>query len=92
MAELMGLPDVAALTELATKASGDDSVCFVPALAGLGAPYWKDRARAALTGMSLATSRADVARATLEAIALADPRRLHRDGARSRRAPGAAFC
>ena len=70
MAELMGLPDVAALTELATKAKGDDNVCFVPALAGLGAPYWKDRARAALTGMSLATSRADVARATLEAIAL----------------------
>ena len=70
MAELMGLPDVAALTELATKAKGNDSVCFVPALAGLGAPYWKDRARAALTGMSLATSRAEVARATLEAIAL----------------------
>jgi glycerol kinase len=70
IAELMGLPDVAALTELATKANGDDNVCFVPALAGLGAPHWKDRARAALTGMSLATSRADVARATLEAIAL----------------------
>src|SRR5262249_11566049 len=36
----------------------------------LGAPYWKDRARAALTGMSLATTRADVARAALESIAL----------------------
>lgn len=47
-----------------------DAVRFVPALAGLGAPYWKDRARASLTGMSLATSRADIARATLEAIAL----------------------
>ena len=70
IAELMGLPDVAALTELATKANGDDNVCFVPALAGLGAPHWKDRARAALTGMSLATSRAVVTRATLEAIAL----------------------
>jgi glycerol kinase len=70
MAEFMGLPDVAALTQLATTAKGDDGVCFVPALVGLGAPYWKDRARAALTGMSLATSRADVARATLEAIAL----------------------
>jgi glycerol kinase len=70
MVELMGLPDVAALTELAAKAGGDDAVCFVPALAGLGAPHWKDRARAALTGMSLATSRSDVARATLEAIAL----------------------
>ena len=67
MAELMGLPDVAALTESATRAKGNDSVCFVPALAGL-ARRWKDRARAALTGMSLATSRAEVARATLEAM------------------------
>ena len=70
MAQLLGLPDVAALTELAATATGGDNVCFVPALAGLGAPHWKDRARAALTGMSLATSRSDVARATLEAIAL----------------------
>jgi glycerol kinase len=69
MAELMGV-DVAALTALAAKTTGDDAVSFVPALAGLGAPHWKDRARAALTGMSLATSRSDVARATLEAIAL----------------------
>ena len=70
MADLMGLPDVEALTELAEKASGDDAIVFVPALAGLGAPHWKDRARAALTGMSLATSRGEIARATLEAIAL----------------------
>jgi glycerol kinase len=69
MADLMGLPDVEALTALASSA-GENQVCFVPALAGLGAPHWKDRARAALTGMSLKTSRADVARATLEAIAL----------------------
>jgi glycerol kinase len=70
MAELMGLPDVEALTDLAANAAGDEAVSFVPALAGLGAPYWKDRARAAITGMSLATSRGDIARATLEAIAL----------------------
>ena len=69
MAALMGLADVDALTALAATASGESGVCFVPALAGLGAPYWKDRARAALSGASLATTRADVARATLEAIA-----------------------
>ena len=69
MAGLMGLADVDALTALAAAASGESEVCFVPALAGLGAPHWKDRARAALTGASLATTRADVARATLEAIA-----------------------
>ena len=70
MSELMGLPDVEALTALAGQSTGESEVCFVPALAGLGAPHWKDRARAALTGASLATTRADVARATLEAIAL----------------------
>jgi glycerol kinase len=70
IAGLMGLPDVEALTVLAASAAGGDGVCFVPALAGLGAPHWKDRARAALTGLSLATTRADVARAALEAIAL----------------------
>jgi len=70
MAELLGLPDVAALTALAATSAGESQVCFVPALAGLGAPHWKDRARAAITGMSLKTSRADVARAALEAIAL----------------------
>jgi glycerol kinase len=70
MAELMGLKDVETLTALAASASGSDETRFVPALAGLGAPHWKDRARAALSGMSLATSRADVARATLEAIVL----------------------
>jgi glycerol kinase len=69
MAELMGLSDVVALAELAARARDDQAVCFVPALAGLGAPYWKHRARAALTGMTLATSRADIARATFEAIA-----------------------
>jgi glycerol kinase len=69
IAALMGLPDVEALTALAASAAGGDEVCFVPALAGLGAPHWKDRARAALTGLSLATTRADVARAALEAIA-----------------------
>jgi glycerol kinase len=69
IAELMGLPDVETLTALAASASGGGEVCFVPALVGLGAPYWKDRARAALTGLSLATTRADVARAALEAIA-----------------------
>jgi glycerol kinase len=68
-ADMMGLPDVAALTELAQGARGDSDVVFVPALAGLGAPRWNTHARAALTGMSLATSRAEFARAALDAIA-----------------------
>jgi glycerol kinase len=70
IAELLGLADVEALSTLAASASGDDGVTLVPAFAGLGAPHWQTRARAALTGMSLATTRADIARATFEAIAL----------------------
>jgi glycerol kinase len=44
-------------------------VFFVPALSGLGAPYWDPRARGAIVGITRGTSRAHLARATLEAIA-----------------------
>jgi glycerol kinase len=43
--------------------------CFVPALAGLGAPFWKPRARGALVGLSLATSREEILRAVVDGIA-----------------------
>jgi glycerol kinase len=42
---------------------------FVPALAGLGAPYWDPRARGTLVGITRGTTRAHIARATLQAIA-----------------------
>ena len=70
MVAFLGLEDVAALTALAETVDSDGGVVVVPAFAGLGAPHWNDRARAAISGLSLATSRAEVARATLEAIAL----------------------
>ena len=70
MVTLLGLKDVEALTALAETVVSDGGVTVVPAFAGLGAPHWNDRARAAISGLSLATSRAEVARATLEAIAL----------------------
>ena len=44
-------------------------VQFVPALAGLGAPFWAPGARGALTGLSLGTERAHVVRAVIEGIA-----------------------
>jgi glycerol kinase len=58
--------DIAAL---AGGAPGDGGVVFVPALAGLGAPHWDPHARGAILGLSLATTTADLARATLEGIA-----------------------
>jgi glycerol kinase len=44
-------------------------VHFVPALAGLAAPFWKPQARGALVGLSLATSRAHLVRAMTDGIA-----------------------
>jgi glycerol kinase len=50
--------------------SVDDSggVSFLPALAGLGAPYWKPDATAVIAGLTFASSRAHVVRAALEAV------------------------
>lgn len=67
---LLNLKDERALTRLAGKVTDNGGVVFVPALAGLGAPHWKDRARGQITGMTLATEPAHIARAALEAIAL----------------------
>ena len=44
-------------------------VVFVPALTGLGAPHWDPDARGAILGITRGTTRAHLARATLEAIA-----------------------
>jgi glycerol kinase len=44
-------------------------VTFVPALAGLGAPDWDDRARGTILGLTRGSTKAHIARATLEAIA-----------------------
>jgi glycerol kinase len=58
--------EVDRLSERADPASG---VLFVPALTGLGAPYWEPEARGTLFGLTRATSVADLARATLEGVA-----------------------
>ena len=42
---------------------------FVPALTGLGAPYWNPNARGTISGITRGTTKAHIARATLEAIA-----------------------
>ncbi|MBN2358710.1 MAG: glycerol kinase GlpK [Deltaproteobacteria bacterium] len=53
-------------------ASVDDcgEVCFVPALAGLGAPHWRPEARGILVGLSRDSTLGHVARAVLEGVAL----------------------
>jgi glycerol kinase len=42
---------------------------LVPAFVGLGAPYWDERARGALVGITRGTTREHLIRATLESIA-----------------------
>ena len=54
---------------LAGSVEETGDVFFVPALAGLGAPYWDPQARGAIVGLTRGTTKAHLARATLEAIA-----------------------
>jgi len=66
----LGLVERAEETEAAARAVPDTGgVYLVPAFAGLGAPYWDERARGALVGLTRGTTREHVIRATLEAIA-----------------------
>jgi glycerol kinase len=59
-------PEVEALASSVPDAGG---IHFVPALSGLGAPYWDPHARGTILGITRGTTRAHFARATLEAIA-----------------------
>jgi glycerol kinase len=54
---------------LAASTPDNGGVYFVPAFAGLGSPYWDPYARGTLLGITRGTTSAQIARATLEAIA-----------------------
>jgi glycerol kinase len=69
MADLLSLGDADALANLAATVPDSNGVRFVPALVGLGAPHWEPDARGLVTGLSLGTKPAHLARATIEAIA-----------------------
>ena len=67
-----GLGLIASAPEIEDKARQVESsagVVFVPALAGLGAPYWDPDARGLICGLTRGTTTAHLARATLEGIA-----------------------
>ncbi len=55
---------------LAASVPDSGGVSFVPAFAGLGAPYWDPTARGLMIGMTRGTTKAHIARAALEAMAL----------------------
>lgn len=68
MVEMLGLPDVQALTDLAATAE-PGGPGFVPAFVGLGAPHWHADARALFCGITFNTSRAQMARAVTDSMA-----------------------
>lgn len=55
--------------KLASQVTSSEGVYLIPAFVGLGAPYWAPEARGAILGMTRGTTRAHLARATLEAMA-----------------------
>ena len=65
----LGVIESAADTQaMAESLPNNEGVFFVPALTGLGAPYWDPYARGAIVGLTRGTTRAHLARAALEAI------------------------
>ena len=66
----LGLIVTAAESETLARSIPDaGGVTIVPALAGLGAPHWAPEARAAISGLSFSSGRAEIVRAALEAMA-----------------------
>jgi glycerol kinase len=63
------VPDAAETAAMAASIESNEGVYFVPALTGLGSPYWDPYARGTMVGLTRGTSRAHLVRAALEAIA-----------------------
>ncbi|HXE59918.1 MAG TPA: glycerol kinase GlpK [Gemmatimonadaceae bacterium] len=68
----LGIIERASDTErMAASVESTGGVYFVPALVGLGAPYWEPAARGTIVGLTRGTTRAHLVRAALEAMAYA---------------------
>jgi glycerol kinase len=63
------MSEPADLDRLGATVEGAAGVTFVPALAGLAAPYWRPQAKAAFTGLTLGTERGHLVSAAIEGIA-----------------------
>jgi glycerol kinase len=64
------IASAAEIEALARSVPDSGGISIVPALTGLGAPHWRTEARGLITGITRGTTRAHIARAALEAIAL----------------------
>ena len=61
--------DTNSIGKLASQVETTEGLYLVPAFVGLGAPHWDDDARGLMSGLTRGSSRAHLARATLESIA-----------------------
>ena len=66
--EMEFFSDASDTEKLAMQASDESNVLVIPALTGLGAPYWDASARGAIFGLTRDSSKADIVRATLESV------------------------
>lgn len=62
------IPNASVTEQMAQSVSDNGGVYFVPALTGLGAPYWDQYARGAIIGITRGTTAAHLTRAALEGI------------------------
>ena len=67
--EMRLLKDAAESEPIASSVKNSAGVYVVPAFVGLGAPYWDQYARGTIVGLTRGSGRAEIVRATLEAIA-----------------------
>ena len=68
--QLQIIPSAEAIESLAKTVEDNGGVTFIPALSGLGAPYWDPEATGAIMGITRGTKKGHIARAAIEAIAL----------------------
>lgn len=68
--EMGFVADASEIEALASSVPDNGGVTVVPAFAGLGAPHWTSEARGTIFGLTRGTTKAHIARAALESIAL----------------------
>ena len=67
--EMKFFTDATDSEELAREVEDSGGVIVVPAFTGLGAPYWNDKCKGAIYGLTRGTKRAHIIRACIEAMA-----------------------
>lgn len=67
--EMKFIVDAAESEDLASSVQDTNGVVVVPAFTGLGAPYWNDKCKGAIFGLTRGTSRAHLVRACIESMA-----------------------